>query len=227
LLSSNQFKFVTKSCPTIYQDANGSASTTLQTDGKSLRIKIRDAVFEGEDLDSLSPVADTKPESLQTFRIHQECLCDCRFDVEIPIQVTIPNGVEDGLIKARLDFGKPSSKGGLENEVIKLQLKFHDQEFQSTGKSGWFEDELLELEKQLPAGCHMKLCITCAFSDYSPSGHGMFGCLASFRGNKAEYSQVKSKGDIFRVWGTLTEYVQETHLCEEYELRKPGTGYRG
>jgi len=102
LLSSNQFKFVTKSCPTIYQDANGSASTTLQTDGKSLRIKIRDAVFEGEDLDSLSPVADTKPESLQTFRIHQECLCDCRFDVEIPIQVTIPNGVEDGLIKARL-----------------------------------------------------------------------------------------------------------------------------
>jgi hypothetical protein len=192
-----------------------------------LRIKIRDVVFEGEDLDSLSPVAATKPESLQTFRIQQECLCGCRFDVDIPIQLTVPNGVEDGLIKARLDFGKPSSKGGLENEDIKLQLKFRDQEFQSTGKSGWFEDELLELEKQLPAGCHMKLCITCAFSDYSPYGHGMFGCLACFRGNKAEYSQVKSKGDIFRVWGTMTEYVQETHLCEEYELRKPGTGYRG
>jgi hypothetical protein len=199
----------------------------LQTDGKSLRIEIRDVVFKGDDLDSLSPAADTQPHSLQTFRIHQNCLCGCRFDVEFPIQLNSPNGIEDGLIKGRLDFGKPSSKGGLENEAVKLRLKLRDQEFQSTGNSGWFEDELLELEKQLPAGFHMRLCITCAFSDYSPYGDGMFGCLACFRSNKAEYSQVKSKGDMFRILGKLTEYVQETHFCEEYELRKPGTGYRG
>ena len=216
-----------RSCPTTYRDENGSVSTTLQTDGKSLRIQIRDVVFEGEDLDSLSPVANTKPEVLQTFRLHQECLCDCRFNVEFPIQVSTPNGLEDGSIKAQLDFGKPSSNGGLEDEVVGLRLKFRDQEFQSTGKSGWFEGELLELEKQLPSGCHMRLCITCAFSDYSPYGHGMFGDLACFRGNKAEYSQVKGKGDMFRVWGTLTEYVQETHVCDEYELRQAGTGYRG
>lgn len=218
---------MTKSCPTIYQDANGIISTSLQTDGTTLRILIRAVEFIGDDLDSLSPVANTMPEALQSFRLHQNCLCDCRFDIDFPIQVSRSGGFEDALLKAHLDFGKPSPTGGLENEGVKLQLKFRDLNFQSTGKSGWFEGELLELDKQLPSGCHMKLCITCAHSDYSPYGHGMFGCLACFRGNKAEYSQVKSKGDMFRVWDKLTEYVQETHLCGEYDLRKPGTGYRG
>jgi hypothetical protein len=216
-----------KSCPTTYQDANGSVSTTLQTDGKSLRIEIRDVVFEGEDLDSLSPVADTKPQSLQQFQIHQECLCDCRFDVEISIQVTTPNGVEDGLIKAWLDLGKPSSEGGIRGRSRKTSTQIPRPRIRINRQKRLVRGRAFGTRKTITHRMpHEALHHMCVFR-YSPYGHGMFGCLACFRGNKAEYSQVKSKGDMFRVWRTLTEYVQETHLCEEYELRKPGTGYRG
>ncbi len=55
----------------------------------------------------------------------------------------------------------------------------------------------------------------------------MFGCMACFRDNKENYLQVSSKADIFRIWDTLTEYVQETYLCPEFQRRRPGTGYRG
>jgi hypothetical protein len=51
--------------------------------------------------------------------------------------------------------------------------------------------------------------------------------MLCFRGCKAEYRQVKSKGDLFRIMDKLTGQVQETWLCPEYEHRAPGTGYRG
>ena len=79
----------------------------------------------------------------------------------------------------------------------------------------------------LDGGTLMKACINCAFSDYSPVGHGLFGGLACFRGNKAGYRGVTSKGGLFKIWDTMTEFVQETYLCPEFEKRAPGTGYRG
>jgi hypothetical protein len=38
---------------------------------------------------------------------------------------------------------------------------------------------------------------------------------------------VKTKHDLFRAWGTMTAFVQETFLCPEFERRSPDTGYRG
>jgi hypothetical protein len=60
-----------------------------------------------------------------------------------------------------------------------------------------------------------------------PSGHGLFGGLAGFRDNKAGYKVVQSERDLFGIWGTTTEFVQEIDLCPEFERRIPGTGYRG
>ena len=80
----------------------------------------------------------------------------------------------------------------------------------------------------MPEGEYLKACINCAFSDYSPFGHGLFGGLACFRDNKEGYRMVKTKHDLFRVWGTMTGVlVQETFLCREFERRFPDTGYRG
>jgi hypothetical protein len=73
----------------------------------------------------------------------------------------------------------------------------------------------------------MRACFSCAFSDYSPAGHGLFGGLACFRGAKEEYAGVQDKRGIFELWSRRTEYVQETHVCEEHRPRVPGTGYRG
>ena len=58
-------------------------------------------------------------------------------------------------------------------------------------------------------------------------GHDLFGGLACFRDNKSGYRAVRSEGDSFRIWATVTEFVQETYLCPEFERRLPGTGYRG
>jgi hypothetical protein len=54
----------------------------------------------------------------------------------------------------------------------------------------------------------------------------MFGGLTCFRDNKTGYRAVNSKSAMFQAWGTMTEYVQETYLCPEFEKRTPGTGYR-
>jgi hypothetical protein len=86
---------------------------------------------------------------------------------------------------------------------------------------------MLDVQNQLPSGTHLRACITCAYSDYSPVGHGLFGGLACFRDNKSEYLAVRSKADLFRIWSKMTGFVQETYLCPEFERRQPRTGYRG
>ena len=63
----------------------------------------------------------------------------------------------------------------------------------SKGTSGWFEDELLDLVRQLDPRESIAACITCAYSDYSPVGHGLFGWLACFRDAKQDYLRIRSK----------------------------------
>jgi hypothetical protein len=120
----------------------------------------------------------------------------------------------------------PAPNGGLEKEVLTLSLDTDRQVFRSAGNSGWFEDELLSLQSSLPQGTYLKACISCAHSDYSPYGHGLFGGMACFRNLKEQYSQVKDKFDLFPILDQA-EVVQETYLCPEFEKRQPNTGYRG
>src|SRR5260370_20639039 len=89
----------------------------------------------------------------------------------------------------------------------------------------WFEDELLSLQRALPVGMALKTCFTCAYSDYSPYGHGLFGGMACFRSFKAEYSRVQSKDDLFPLLDKA-DRVQEPYLCADFDIRKPHTGYR-
>jgi hypothetical protein len=123
---------------------------------------------------------------------------------------------------------RPDPKRGLDREVLQLTLTVAGQSFTS-GKteSGWFEDELVGIQAALPAGMYMKCCFTCAFSDYHPVGNSLFGDLACFRDNKEAYRQVWSKYQLFEIWDTRTDFVQETLLCPEFERREPGAGYRG
>jgi hypothetical protein len=125
-----------------------------------------------------------------------------------------------------LELGEPTAKGGLDKERVVFTLRVGNEEFVSPGSSGWFEDEMLELQKLLPEG-YIRSCIHCAFSDYSPHGHGLFGGLACFRDAKDAYRSVDGKQSLFELWDARTEYVQETHVCEQFERREPGAGYRG
>lgn len=71
----------------------------------------------------------------------------------------------------------------------------------------------------------MRICFTCAFSDYHPGGQSLSGSLACFRDNKAGYLSIQGKA-VMSIWHTRTEYVQEWFLCPEFQRRTPGTGYR-
>jgi hypothetical protein len=87
-----------------------------------------------------------------------------------------------------------------------------------------FEDGIQRLERALPPGAQLVCCVTCLFSDYSPGGHGLTG-IRCHRGAKEQYLAVRSKAEYWPV--PVTEEVPETYLCEEYQRRIPGTGYRG
>jgi hypothetical protein len=145
----------------------------------------------------------------------------------MPLAVIIGGVEEAAALSVHLELGVPTSRGGIDREVLRLELTCSAGTFVSAGRSGWFEHELLDLQGQLPTGSYLRACISCAFSDYSPYGSPMFGGLACFRDNKAAYRAVKTKGDLFSVWDTMTEFVQETYVCPEFERFIKETGYRG
>lgn len=83
----------------------------------------------------------------------------------------------DGDLLVELVLGAPAPNGGLDREQLRIVLEYDGQRFVGPGTSGWFEDELLSIQNQLPDDAFIKACINCLYSDYSPYGHGLFGCM--------------------------------------------------
>jgi len=213
--------------PTKYRDKHGEEATSISNDGITLSMVVRGIEFRGSDFDSLEPTCDNTPSQLSSFTLQHGELCSCVIDTEIPIPVVDGDRVVEGVLAVHLELGDPKPNGALDREVLTLSLRVEDRVFASSRMSGWFEDDLLDIEGQMPAGSCMKCCHNCEFSDYSPSGHGLFGKLACFRDNKQGYLSVKGKRDLFAIWKTMTAFVQETYLCPEFNRRNAGTGYRG
>jgi hypothetical protein len=188
---------------------------------------VRGVDFSGSDFDAFEPMTPDNSHELAKFHLHHKTLCSCIIECEIPIPVVKGSEVADGTLHMRLILGNPASNGGLDREVLELELRYKHLSVSSGGKTGWFEDELLQLQARLPKDTYMKACANCGLSDYHPAGHGLYGGLACFRDNKVGYRAVRGRHDIINVWDTMTEFVQETYLCPEFERRKPGTGYRG
>jgi uncharacterized protein DUF6304 len=214
------------SYPTRYSDRRGVELTTLRNDGAKLSLRLRDIMFWGRDFDSLQPDPDSTLEALSNFDLHWRALCNCRIECKMPIAVVVGCKTTTCPLEMRLDLGRPTANGGLDTEVLTLSLYADGQAFRSAGNSGWFEDELLSLQSSLPQGTYLKACISCAHSDYSPYGHGLFGGMACFRNLKEQYSRVKDKFDLFPILDEA-EVVQETYLCPEFEKRQSNAGYRG
>ncbi len=212
--------------PATYSDAQGSETTTIDNDGETLGLSLRSVEFVGRDFDSLAP-KEASSEQLRRFALNQGCLCSCRIECQIPVPVHDHGRLVDGALSVELMLGDPAPNGGLDREQLRIVLEYGGERFAGRGTSGWFEDELLEIQAQLPAGVFIKACINCLYSDYSPAGHGLFGCMMCFRNLKAEYLKVTTKRDFWSVHGRQDRLVQETYLCPEFERRIPGTGYRG
>ncbi len=206
----------------IFSDRRGSEPIIIHSTGSALKTTIRGVECAGDDFDLLAPVGGA-----DLFDLFQGDICGCTFTVLIPVRLLAPDGLRHVELQAEIVLGLPTEQGNLDRENIQVSLQQPEFSIRSRGDSGWFEDELLSLTAQLPFGFSLECCITCGLSDYSPCGHGAFGCLACFRDVADEYRRVNSKAGIFEIWGRLTGYVQETHYCQRYETRPKGRGYRG
>jgi hypothetical protein len=213
--------------PTKYSNDHFSEETTIKNDGEILCVLIQRLEFTGNDFDSLSPIEDLTLEQQKHLPLWDDCLCSCCIECEIPIRIHDQGRESSGKLFVRLDLGAPAKNGGLESEKLKIVLGYKNQIFAGSGESGWFEDELLEIQSQFPNGIFMKACINCLYSDYSPYGHGLFGCMMCFQNLKTEYIKVKTKQEFWSVHDRYDRMVQETYLCSQFERRVPGTGYRG
>ena len=209
-----------------YVDARGSEHTVITNDGETLRVRLRGVEFAGPDFDGLGPVGGTPAEHLRPFTLQHGDLCACRIEWQMP--VPIGGRVEThAVLRAHLVLGNPTPNGAIDRQELRLVLEFDGRSFASRGTSGWFEDELLGIQAQLPEGVFIKACINCLYSDYSPCGHGLFGGMMCFRNLKAEYVKVTTKKEFWSVHGRQDRFVQETYLCPDFARRIPGTGYRG
>jgi len=211
-----------------YIDINGVEQTTIYNDSQNLRLTIKGVEFSGPAFDMLEPADDATAEEKAPFSFSHDCLCSCRIELRMPILISHENKRIDGSLSIKIVLGDVMPNGGLDRETIELILEYEDYSFVSSGQSGgFFEYELLDIQRQLPNGDFILACINCLYSDYSPYGHASFGGMMCFRNLKTEYLKVKSKDDFWSVHDRYDRFVQETYLCPEFERRVPGTGYRG
>lgn len=205
-----------------YRDREGALVGELYTTGTWLEAVIDGQRFTGRDLDGLTPVGDCAPR----FALVAGDLADCCLSFTLPITVRVHGEQGSALLRVDVALGPAGDRGGLEHERVRLELMVGDRSVRSSGRSGWFEDELAEIHCLAP-DLHLMTCFGCGLSDYSLAGHGLFGWLMCFRGSEEAYRQVRTKQDLFALAARCTELVQETHVCPDFEVRVPGTGYRG
>ena len=85
-----------------YSDERGQETTTVHNDGSVLSMSVRGVTFHGPDFDSLGPAANSDPGRVTSFPLlHDGCLCSCVIEVDIPLPVNTPDGLQEGLLTAR------------------------------------------------------------------------------------------------------------------------------
>ncbi|MGX9884851.1 DUF6304 family protein [Streptomyces sp. NPDC002276] len=215
--------------PGRYTDRHGSEAVVFVHDGAGpIRTTIRGVPFEGDDMDDLGALGGEPPEKM--FSFSHGGLCECLLEWEVPLPVEIEGqGVLTAVLHCALRLGSAGPRGGLDEETLTTTLRLDGREYRNDG-DGYFEEALNELQRRLPDGTRLRACVACAWSDYHPVGHGLMGGLACFRGAKDIYRLVEGKygpNNIGDAWEKLTEFVQETWLCGEFEQRPADAGYRG
>ena len=210
-----------------YTDSLESLPIVVSNDGAVLSTEIRGVKFSGRDFDSLTPEPETLERSLASFTLYRGDLSGCEISILMPIPIVFKG--DDHIVGLEMDLklGPPLATGQADRERLRLTLRGPGLEIRSSGRTGYFESELRDLEGQLPDAKYIKSCFFCLYSDYSPYGNGLFGTMMCFRNIKSEYLLVKSKDDFWNVHDRFERQVQETYLCADFALRVAGTGYRG
>lgn len=207
-----------------------SYDTIIYNDSDELSFEIEDFEFSGFSFDDfeLKNFERYSEEDLTLFTLNPSSheLCDCRFEIVIPIDLIQKNTekMEQAGLKMTLVLGKSNQRGGIDKVDLSLHLTVGNQIFRGNG--GYFEDAFNQILAEINDEYRMRNCFGCQFSDYSVYGQGLFGSMLCFRNQKENYSAVKSKEEYMQL-ALHTEVVQEIYCCAEFESRKENVGYRG
>lgn len=190
-------------------------------------MELRGVMFSSADFDGFEPDEGTPSERLATFALNGRELCACTLEFDMPIPIVESGRTINGTLAVTLTHGRPKANGAINHIHLSITLSYNGRTFTSDTKTGHFEDGLNRIQNQLPNGTHIKACITCLYSDYSPFGSGLFGTMMCFRNVKDDYLAVISKDTFWDVHDHYDRQVQETYLCDDFKRRVAGTGYRG
>lgn len=211
----------------VYRDAAGEEAIVIHNDGNELRTTIRGVEFMGNSLDLLEPIHGWDQVRNLGFTVLPQSnyseLRDCEFYYEMPVPVVVPDDEITGTLKIQVILMPVDDP--FDYPRLFLTLRVLDTDYALDQLDEWFEDGMLRLQAKLPEKMYIKCCSNCMYSDYSPVGHGFYGSMMCFRGNKVRYTTAQTKSEYMKI--PLTAWVQETYLCPEFERRVPGIGYRG
>ena len=189
-------------------------------------MRVRGVLFKSDDFDEFE-FAETVPlHKLKQFNIDEGVLCGYSLLCTIPITVSYLKVDEFAQLHVNYIETLPEESKA-RSATFKFQLICRDLDIRTLQSHHYFEDGLNEIKNNFPPGVFFRACINCRYSDYEPGGGGTFGSMFCFRGNKEAYLQVKTKSDLFKILSTRSEFVQETHLCPEFDKRFPNQFYRG
>jgi hypothetical protein len=235
-MSDNPISELMYAPPQVYSavvtDRWGSTETTLVNDGQTWTLGLRGRTFSGETLDGLDLVSPLSRSAEPLPDLDDCTLCSYTLEWRMPIRVLLLVGAAgagrgSGRIMAPLDcrlvLGPELGPGGAPKEDLVLALRLPTGAVATRRVHGFFDDALLDLQRQIAGRARIEACITCAFGSFQPGGGGLIGTMGCFRDCKDAYRAVRSKSERFAIWGRKTGYVQETFHCPQYEPDKSTT----
>jgi len=216
--------------PAIYRDEQGEEEIVIENDGQSLRMVVRGVEFISApfgSFDSMTPTAQIEA-SLASFTLdsYRDLIAATLiFEVPMPLVTDADTVVSTLTVQIDLEGAGPREEAARNWADPRITLSVGDNQYASAGGWGCFEMGLLRIQQQLPSNAYMKCCFNCAFSGYNPAGNGLWGMFCH-RNHKEEYVQANNKPDWFRLNRDAAGYVQEIHLCPEFQRWNGETGYR-
>ncbi len=211
----------TEEIQAIYRDEFGVEAVTLRRREDMFNLVIRGIEFSiSANFDSFEPVHKTDSGSERFKWDADGFLCGCRLTVCVPLLVT--GGISAEMV---VHSEIPSEFGRDDYSELRFELWMNG-ELVGAERDWRVEDGGLRLFKKFAPEVRPGCCLTCAFSDYPPGYNDPFYC---FRDVGAEYVRVRGGLEMMTFMKTHpeTEIVHELHVCDRFQPRIPGTGYRG
>lgn len=231
--------------PTLYTDRFGTLNTVIYNDFDKLSMELDGLKFSGSEftdfvLEAGQALTDAQRARFSFFehtlfsetmqeKARVRALCDCTFHATVP--QTLINKETLALIPIEMEVeyfvGKArEERGGIEDEHVKLSFTLGEEVF--SGKSGYFEMAFDQIHAQFKDRYAFKNCYGCLYGDYSIYGSSSLGTLLCYEKQRERYLGAEDKeqyADLMAEQGF--EMLQEIYCCDQYEMRKVGTGYRG